>query len=378
MRILYLCTFYHRAMLFRTQMDALIKRGHDVLAFNSAQYGDSVAEKFEPIMDELVKHTECWNKLDRQLFFPRQRKIEKQLEKAYDLKEFDLMHAHLLLSSGATALRMKKKYGLPYVVSVRSTDLNGFIKIPFFRPLLNRIIKEADGVLFLSNVHKKYLCERYLNAFMREILLNKSVVIGNCIETFWEENMCVEPRVSPETGRKLRILCVAKIRAVKNIPCAARAIEILRERGLDVSLTVVGENQEQAEYETIQKFSCVDLLPFKSKEELLPIYREHDIFLLPSHEETFGRVYVEAMTQGMPVLYTRNQGFDGNFPDGEVGFAVSSHSPEEIADRIEQILQSYEYISAKCLKNCRMFFEDEITEQLEQFYKNAIKNNLTE
>ena len=69
MKILYLCTFYHRALLFRQQMDALIARGHDVRAFSSAEYGEGIAEKFKPIMDDRVKHFECWNRLDRIFFF---------------------------------------------------------------------------------------------------------------------------------------------------------------------------------------------------------------------------------------------------------------------------------------------------------------------
>ena len=64
MKILYLCTFYHRALLFRQQMDTLIKRGHEVKVFSSAQHGEGIAEKFLPIMDDQVVHCECWNKWD--------------------------------------------------------------------------------------------------------------------------------------------------------------------------------------------------------------------------------------------------------------------------------------------------------------------------
>ena len=79
MKILFLCTFYHRALFFRQQMDALNARGHEIRAFISARYGEGVAPKFIPIMDDMVVHTECWNKYDRLFFFPRQFKIEKSL-----------------------------------------------------------------------------------------------------------------------------------------------------------------------------------------------------------------------------------------------------------------------------------------------------------
>jgi glycosyltransferase involved in cell wall biosynthesis len=371
MKILFLCTFYHRAMLFRQQMDALISRGNDIAAFNSTNYGDNVPERFIPIMDDLVTHVECWNKYDRMLFFPRQWKVEERLEKAYDLKSFDLLHSHLLLSSGYSALRMKKKHNLPYVVSVRNTDINGFMKVPGFKYLAYKILKEASGVLFLSNTYKRFLYDKFLNQNMRRIVDSKCVVIGNCVEKFWEEHTTTARKYDIDR-RNVKILLIAKIKPIKNITVAARSIEVLRKRGYGAELTVVGENQDEDEYQRIKKYDCVKMLPFKTKEELIEIYRENDIFLLPSLEETFGRVYAEAMTQGLPILYTKGEGYDGNYDDGEVGYAIPADSPETIADRIELVIKNYRSISARCYMHCNEFYERTIMDRQEEFYHNAI------
>lgn len=56
MKILYVCTFYHGALIFRDSMDALIRRGHEVLAFNAALKGSVIAPKYESVMDEKVVH----------------------------------------------------------------------------------------------------------------------------------------------------------------------------------------------------------------------------------------------------------------------------------------------------------------------------------
>ncbi|MBQ7522675.1 MAG: glycosyltransferase family 4 protein [Clostridia bacterium] len=371
MKILYFCTFYHRALLFRQQMDALIKRGHYVRAFSSAKYGEGVADKFLPIMDELVVHKECWNKYDRTLFFPRQWKIEKELQKAYNLKDFDLVHAHLLLSSGYSALRMKKKYGTPYVVSVRVTDLTGFIKLPYFRKMALKIIKNSSGVLFLSHSHKKEFEEKYLTEDMKSDFEKKSVVIGNSLEPFWEEHLA-KPRKSVNDFNNIKLLSVAKIRPIKNLTVACEAVEELNRRGVQATLTIVGEVQDREEYEKILKYEHTEVLPFKTKEELITIYGNHDIFLLPSVNETFGRVYAEAMTQGLPILYTRKQGFDNNFPDGKAGYSVYADNPEFIADRVQDILANYEEISRFCIENSTLFFEDNIMNQIEKFYQNSL------
>lgn len=374
MRILYLCTFYHRAMLFRQQMNALIGQGHDVFAFNTAQYGEGISEKFRPLMDDKVYHCECWNKWDRLFFFPRQWKIEKQMCKAVDVASFDLIHAHLMLSSGYTALRMKRKYGTPYVVSVRSTDLSGFIRLPGFKRMARRIMENANGILFLSHTSKQCLLSMYSDPVCKQMIEEKSSVIGNCIESFWEENTVASEKNFLEE-KELRILTVAKIRPVKNIPVAAAAVEELNKRGYSARLTLIGENQDQNELDKILKYSCITWLPFMRKEELIDAYREHDLFLLPSVAETFGRVYAEAMTQGLPVLYTEGQGFDGTFPEGEVGYSVPANDPKAIADRIELILKNYSSISRNCVENCKAFYEKNITEQLDAFYQGCFSRN---
>ena len=90
---------------------------------------------------------------------------------------------------------------------------------------------------------------------------------------------------------------------------------------------------------------------------------------MPSLTETFGRVYAEAMSQGVPIIYTRGQGFDGFFPEGEVGFSVDPHDPEEIADRVEDIVNDYNVMSCNCLRNCRLFDWNIIAENLIDLYR---------
>ena len=60
MKILYICTYYHRAMIFRDSMNYLEERGHSVIAFNAVAKGAAIADKYKAIMDEKVVHKECF------------------------------------------------------------------------------------------------------------------------------------------------------------------------------------------------------------------------------------------------------------------------------------------------------------------------------
>ena len=97
-----------------------------------------------------------------------------------------------------------------------------------------------------------------------------------------------------------------------------------------------------------------------------------DIFVMPSIYETFGIVYIEAMSQGLPLIYTRGQGFDGQFKEGEVGYSVQSDSPSEISERVKAILKNYDYISEKCLSNVDKFSWDRIAGDYKKLYEGIV------
>ena len=81
--------------------------------------------------------------------------------------------------------------------------------------------------------------------------------------------------------------------------------------------------------------------PFMEQEALKQEYRDHDLFALASKTETFGLVYAEALSQGLPILYSKGEGFDGQFAEGYVGFAVDPWDVDDIARGIRKIVVAY-------------------------------------
>lgn len=93
-----------------------------------------------------------------------------------------------------------------------------------------------------------------------------------------------------------------------------------------------------------------------------------------SKYETFELVYAEAMSQGLPEIYTKWQDFNEQFNEGEVGYSVQYDSSEEIVERVKDILKNYEDISNNCLNMVDKFDWDKIGKVYCNIYdKNIMK-----
>ena len=360
MDILYICTFYHTARIFRDAMEHLEKRGHKVVAFNAVAKGTIIDKKYIDIMDEKVIHRECFYKIDRYLYFEKQEKILKSIRKNINISDFEIIHSHTTFNGGWVARELKKEYGIPYVVTVRNTDVNDFMAIPIFRYIGEKILRDASGVQFLSNAYRDYYKKKYVKKDVGEFE-EKSTVIPNGLEKFWLTNINA-PKT--EVHSYLEILCVEKI---------VESINILGIWGYKVHLTVIGKIINSSVYEKLKRNDFTTIIPFIDKEKLIKYYRQADIFIMPSYKESFGRVYAESISQGTPIIYTKDQGFDVFFDDGFLGYGVNPYSAIDIAWSIINIIRNYNKLSLNCVNSCRQFSWERISEKLEKFYMNAIE-----
>ena len=327
MNILYLCTYYHRAMIFRDAMNSLEKYNNTVIAFNAVKKNTKVDDKYKSIMDSKVIHKECFNKNDRYIYFLKQKKISSSIEQNIDLRKIELIHSHTLFNGGWAAHNIRKKFNIPYIVSVRNTDINSFLKYPVFKYIARKIVNDSCGVQFLSKPYKERFIELCYSED-RELVDAKSAVITNGVEKFWLENIATSKSINDKNS--VSLLCVGKIDKNKNMESVLTAAELLKQEGINTKITLIGQIIDEELYRKLQENNNVTIVSYLTKEELIHYYRANDIFVMPSFHESFGRVYVEAMSQGVPVIYTRGQGFDGIFEDGEVGCSVSPNNPSEI------------------------------------------------
>ena len=290
--------------------------------------------------DDHVQAVECFTKADRLWYFIKQDKIFREAEKRYQMNSFDIIHAYTLFTDGNCAMKLSRKYGIPYVVAVRDADLNGICRYkPYLIPLGIKIMENASRVFFLSEAYYQKMIMKYVPGKKREAIRQKSMIVPNGIDDFWLNHLR-KPEYNEEqeqrlADKKVRLLCVAQMIPRKNLTMIPESLELLRQEGWEAHLEAVGKRKDEKIYQALAADPDTVCFAPVPKEELLKFYHRNDLFVLPSHNETFGLVYAEALSQGLPVLYTKGQGFDGQFPDGKVGYAVSDEDPRDLAEKIK-------------------------------------------
>jgi len=372
LKVLHINSYYSdhgKPAFFRNFFNAQVEQGLDISVYVPVDHyiDTTMQEKFGGYSILAKTH----KPLDRWFYPVKQGKILRDAKNRFSKGRFDLIHSHSLFTNGYVAWKLSEVLGVPFVTAVRNTDISYFFRyMPHLRKTGLGILLKADRIIFISKPHLETLAGRYLPENLRTQFLEKAEVIGNGIDGYWLKNR-VERRRKPE-GKNLNLLTVGKIISRKNHLTTARAAEFLIKRGFSVNLTVVGEEQDERILRKLREYPFVRYLSPVPKEELLEIYREADIFVLPSITETFGLVYPEAMSQGLPVIYSRGQGFDGQFEEGTVGFHTESKNAEEIADRIVDITRNYANISRNCVEMCKRFNWTDIAGEYDRVYEKIL------
>ena len=249
---------------------------------------------------------------------------------------YDLMHYYFGLPTGLLTGYSHEKCGVPYIVSLRGSDVPGYdmVSAPKFHRLLGatrrRIWHNAAAIVANSGS-------------LREVALAADpdcsiwvIPNGVCVDRFTPDKL---PR---KGGGTLRILCVSRLVERKNLETLIRAFAELRD--MDVTLEIVGTGKLEREIKALvgnlELEGRVHLSGALGQSDLAEHYRGSDLFVLPSVSESCAMALLEAMSSGLPAIVSDVGGNTEIVRHEEKGLLFKPASIEELATALRKLAKS--------------------------------------
>lgn len=235
-------------------------------------------------------------------------------------KQFDLCHAFFGIPCGYVAMKL----GLPYIVSLRGSD------VPFYNPRFYWLDK-----LFFKRVSKKVWSGAKRVVANSEHLKENALKINSLQPIDIISNGVDTRKFSPirkkKMNEKLNIISVGRLTRIKGYEYVIEALS----NDSESQLLLVGDGPLKDELKELAKKnnSQVNFLGIKPQKEVISYLRNADIFILPSINEGMSNALLEAMACGLPVIVTDTGGSNSFVKDN--GVIVKKESVDDIKKAIQ-------------------------------------------
>jgi glycosyltransferase involved in cell wall biosynthesis len=210
---------------------------------------------------------------------------------------YDVNHTHFIFPDGVIAWLLRRRFGLPYVITAHGSDVPGYNPHRLRRahrvlaPAWRRVVQGASGIICPS--------EGLRSLVHRQPVAANTVVIPNGFD-------CDRFRASSHGER---ILIATRLLERKGVQHLLRAVEGLP---LAEEIQIAGDGPYLP---TLQRLAAESRVPVKfwkwldnGSPELAALYQNSGIFVLPSEAENFPIALLEAMAAGLAIVTTRGTG----------------------------------------------------------------------
>jgi glycosyltransferase involved in cell wall biosynthesis len=257
--------------------------------------------------------------------------IQGLVGKIYKYFKFDIIHSHVALPDGYAGMKLSQRYKKPLIVTIHGQDIQQTIfKNKKCKENIEKVINFSKKTITVSNKLKN-ISEKQL-----KINSNKIVSISNGISL--NDIFMNESKIFQKYKRKIVILSVSNLIGIKGIDLNLRAIASLKKKYSNIIYLIIGEGERKKSLEKLVKDldlqDNVKFLRELSHHKVMEYMSICDIFSLPSWNEAFGVVYIEAIAHGKPVIGCRGQGIEDFVKHGKTGILVK---PQDVDDLIKAL-----------------------------------------
>lgn len=273
----------------------------------------------------------------------------------------DAIYSHYL-SNTIKAIPLKKKYHIP-IVAMEHWSQMAYPKIP------NNTISTAKYVY--SSIDQLITVSSALKNNIFQQIGCDSIVIPNMVGK--------EFHYLPSNLKKkesIQLITTGRLIPEKHFDMLIQAIANISTPKLQ--LYIIGNGSEKQKLqklvEKLQVKDQIQLLGHKSKQEIVTLLQQSDIFVLPSQSETFGVAYIEALACGLPIIAT-DCGGPRDIVTQKNGLLIPVNDQQALEQAIVQMSHNFNlYDKQSIAQDCqKRFAADNIAKHIAQILEQTIK-----
>ncbi len=306
------------------------------------------------------KYIRLFGKKDAFRFLPYWQKRIEAYCKQFGIPQ--LVHAHYALPDGYFAYQIHKAFHVPYIISFRDADIK-LLKQPDNCDTLTRMklaLSNAKQIIVHNTAHKEILSKIGID----------SIVMPHGVErTFFQQKQSINSSVS------VSITTISELIPRKHVDWVIEAVKNYIGNK-NVTLTIAGDGAMRNELETCAKgFDNIIFLGKIEHNRIGDLLSQSDVFALPSVNETFGLVYLEAAAHQNAVVATKDTGIWGVFEDKEeMLFCDSQESFNKLLYRLIEDDDYRNSLAEKAYHKAKENYTwDMVINRYSEIYKNCME-----
>lgn len=261
-------------------------------------------------------------------------------------EKLDIVHSTSPTSRIPSSYRGKVIVTVHDLASYKHPDIFPSFKVAKYKTVLNMMVGKAEKVIAVSNSTKNDICQIF-NCQKDKV----SVIYSGFDKRLFEESRVKREKVLEKYGiseTDKYILFLGTLEPVKNLARLFEAYKIFKEKcnvksgSCHYKLVVAGKRGWLAEeYKKIAKDLGVakDIIftGYVVGDELVPLFKNAEFFIMPSLYEGFGTTVLEAFATGTPVIASNVS----SIPEiaGDAALLVDPINVQEIADAMVKVAE---------------------------------------
>ncbi|MDN5201643.1 glycosyltransferase [Fulvivirgaceae bacterium BMA10] len=273
----------------------------------------------------------------------------------------NVVHVHSF-DVGDLAIWIKKKYGIPYVITEHSTGFARNLYSERDLKYAQKVYQNSATNIAVSSEFKNLLTDKFNCDF---------VYIPNLVDSNY-----FKPISDKKKNGRFTFLNVAYLDKKKNHEMLIKAFSKAFKTDKTVQLIIAGDGQERKNLEKLILSEKLDdqvhLFGLANKEQVLELMQNSDRFVLSSEFETFGIVIIEAMSCRLPIIATKCGGPESILTDEKLGelCEINIDSLKQAIERSYRKSYNKDLIREHVIDN---FSVDAVTKKLNKIYKSILE-----